>query len=310
MKFAPVLIPTLNRFNHFKRCVNTLSKNKFAEDTELFIAMDYPLKESHWEGYKKIEEFIGKIEGFKKVNLIKRTRNLGAINNSALAKKEVFEKFDKLIVSEDDNEFSSNFLEYINKGLEKFEHDPNVYAICGYQFPINVDASIKGNYYLYRSLSAWGYGMWKNKLLPTYYTKQESIDFLKNRKLVLKSYQRNQVHFASFINTLLKDKECYGDRVIGLHMAKNANLKCVFPTISKVRNRGHDGTGINCKAEDNEFFKQQSIDVDLRFNYSELEYPKNKIENELKKYFKLSYPSRIKTWSIYCLLRIKYFFRF
>ena len=54
MIYAPVLIPTLCRYDHFIRCLESLKKNTWAKYTEVYIAVDYPAKESHWDGYKRI----------------------------------------------------------------------------------------------------------------------------------------------------------------------------------------------------------------------------------------------------------------
>lgn len=40
--YAPVIIPTLNRYVHLKRCVDSLAKCTHAPDTELIIGLDYP----------------------------------------------------------------------------------------------------------------------------------------------------------------------------------------------------------------------------------------------------------------------------
>ena len=80
-KYAPVLIPTLNRYDHFSKCIESLAQCVDSDKTDLFIALDYPTKESHWEGYKKIEKICSQISGFKSVNILKRETNLGAISN-------------------------------------------------------------------------------------------------------------------------------------------------------------------------------------------------------------------------------------
>ncbi len=61
--WAPVFIPTLCRFEHFKRCVESLAVCTHANETELFIALDYPCKESHWDGYRRIEAHLGGVKG-------------------------------------------------------------------------------------------------------------------------------------------------------------------------------------------------------------------------------------------------------
>ena len=45
MIYAPVLIPTLCRADHFIRCLESLKKNTWAKYTEVYVAVDYPAKE-------------------------------------------------------------------------------------------------------------------------------------------------------------------------------------------------------------------------------------------------------------------------
>ena len=88
MNYAPILIPTLNRYNHLKRCVESLAKCTHADKTDLFIALDYPLKEEHWEGYRQIKEYVSSIEGFNKVIIIQRDHNYGPVENFSNAENK------------------------------------------------------------------------------------------------------------------------------------------------------------------------------------------------------------------------------
>lgn len=55
--------------------------------------------------------------GFKKLIVIQRSRNygLGEEGNIMTLRKEIFSKYESVISSEDDNEFSPNFLVYMNQ---------------------------------------------------------------------------------------------------------------------------------------------------------------------------------------------------
>ena len=161
--FAPVLIPTLNRHVHFRCCVESLSVCTHADKTDLFIFLDYPLKDTHWEGYELIKAYLPNIKGFKTVNVIKREKNYGAVENIIRALEYVFEKYDKMIFSEDDNVFSPNFLDYQNKCLDKFKDDKKVKVVCGYSCPIEISGNFKYDYYYSKHQIAWGMGIWKNK---------------------------------------------------------------------------------------------------------------------------------------------------
>ena len=52
MTFYPVIIYTLNRYEHFRRCVESLARNTHAEQTELVIGLDYPPSEKYVEGHR------------------------------------------------------------------------------------------------------------------------------------------------------------------------------------------------------------------------------------------------------------------
>ena len=68
-KFAPVIIPTLNRYDHFHRLVESLSKSPEAKETELVIGLDYPPSEKYMDGFCKIRDYIPTITGFRKVTV-------------------------------------------------------------------------------------------------------------------------------------------------------------------------------------------------------------------------------------------------
>jgi hypothetical protein len=152
--YAPVLIPTLCRFTHLKRCIDSLKRNSYAKYTPLYIALDYPAKEIHREGYNHISNYLNNLNGFLYVKVIYRDKNFGPEKNVFEARKILLEKYDRIIFSEDDNEFSPNFLEFINKGLNKFEKNANIFAICGYNYPINIQSS--NDYYFCQSLFCMG----------------------------------------------------------------------------------------------------------------------------------------------------------
>ena len=309
--FAPVLISTLNRYEHFKRCVESLAKCTHADKTELYIALDYPVNESHWDGYKKIKAFLPKIRGCKKLIIIKRNENLGPRKNILEARKEIFRRYDRIILSEDDNEFSPNFLDYINKGLDKFEKDENVLAVCGYHFPIPTTNSCINNFYYYRSFPGWGYGTWKNKWKRFYYSPRILSEYIKKWQNALSIYKRNPKSLLTILRFIENNEYIYGDRAIGFYMSKNSKYHSVFPVISKVRNHGHDGSGEHCGIlPDNNYFESQEIDSEAEFEFSDFNSEFNKYMNKkVFYYFNISIKQKAKTIFKYIIYLINTDFR-
>ncbi|MDR0732940.1 MAG: glycosyltransferase [Dysgonamonadaceae bacterium] len=308
-KCAPVLIPTLCRNTHLKRCVESLKSNGLAKDTPLYIALDYPLNESHRAGYNAIDKFLDDLDGFASITIIRRNENFGAGKNIADAIKMIFEKYDRFIFSEDDNEFAPNFLEYINEGLDRFESQKEVFAVCGYNYPVKMPCDYNLNHFYARMFSAWGYGTWRDR--HNQYRISCNFDYVKSvlnrltdvRKL--NSYSEMPIRHSL---NMIRNKHLTGDTIICLKLITE-NLYCVFPTISKVRNHGYDGSGIHCGV--NEIYHTQPIDDKHTFAYDETSIQEDRNINLLIKcYFAFSFPRRIKLLLLYLLYRInllKYF---
>ncbi len=270
--FAPVCIPTLCRYDHFKRCVESLSRCTHADKTDLIIALDFPLKDSHKAGYEKISEYISSITGFKNVITIRREKNYGAVKNSYDIILTVFEKYERLIFTEDDDEFSPNFLDFINKGLEKFENDEEVYAICGYHFPYSLK-NYANNVYSSHAISAWGIGYWRHKYMPVtvvVYNFTFIKTILSSWNKSFKLYSRNFSIINDLISQQTKNMLCE-DCLITAYLL-NTNKYCIFPTVSKVRNWGQDGSGEHSgdMGEKEFIYTHQKIDQENTFHYDDI----------------------------------------
>ena len=244
--YAPVVIPTLCRFEHLKRCVDSLRRCTGAEFTDLYLGLDYPTKESHWEGYRLICDYLDTIEGFHKVIVIKRDRNFGPEKNTKALKELVSESYDRCIISEDDNEFSPNCLEYMNEALERFKDNPDVLRICGSRMSWGADFQeiMKGygyNVFPAKDYNASGFGIWFDKEIVVPFTK---MSVLKSWKLTFKAFQKGYCTAISRMMFQLDKESQLPDLCLRLYCGFNDKY-CVFPALSKVKNWGYDGTGVN-----------------------------------------------------------------
>ena len=162
-RFYPILIPTLNRYEHFKICVESLARNTHADKTELVIGLDYPPSDKYMQGYLKIKEYVSTISGFAKITIIKHKTNVGAGGNIRSLREYGFKHYEAVISTEDDNEFSPCFLDYMNKMLKYYKNDKKISSICGYNNLGCYNLSSKQSILLSKDTSAWGLGLWKNK---------------------------------------------------------------------------------------------------------------------------------------------------
>ena len=155
-QYAPVLICTLNRHVHFKRCVESLAACTHADKTDLYIGLEYPSKDDHWEGYRIIKAYLDTIKGFKTVNITVREKNFGVYDNWMGMEKYVYEQHDRIIISEDDNIFSTDFLNFVNKGLEKYKDRNDIFSISGYVYPIDMPKIFAQDTFLWSGFQAGG----------------------------------------------------------------------------------------------------------------------------------------------------------
>lgn len=284
MDIVPVMIVTLCRYEHFVRCVQSLKRNELAKKTELYIGLDYPLKQNHWEGYRKICSYLDKgIDGFKDVHVIKHERNLGPTENYKAVRSEIYRKHDGYIYMEDDNEVSSNFLEYINQCMNYYENDANVLAVSGYMYPVDT-TGMKGNVIaLDTYFSCFGYGVYRraDEVFDQNINMSNFTHMYQNRKMMNKLRKVSANQYGNFVKGML---EYTGDELIregeirerdlsyGLYMFFNG-YKMIFPKVSKIRNFGFDGSGVNCGVQQHndkttyrEYdFSRQEIDLDEHF---------------------------------------------
>lgn len=166
MIYAPILIPTLCRSEHFIRLVESLKRNPWARYTDLYISLDYSSLEKYQKGRQEILQYLenSTFLEFNAVNVIKREHNFGAIENGDNLVQMVFEKFDRLILLPDDIDVSINFIEYMDKCLDRYEKDKDVIAVCGYSYPVDWNVS-EGATCLKQNVNCavWGIGYWKDK---------------------------------------------------------------------------------------------------------------------------------------------------
>jgi hypothetical protein len=220
-----------------------LAKNKLAKESELVIGLDYPPQEKYQEGWEKIKEYLPTITGFGKVTILSSDENIGAAQNSDKLRSYVKDLgYDSFILTEDDNVFSKNFLEYINWGLKAFKDDKRMLAVCGFK---RVDTSfLTNNVYIYPQFVAWGYGMWfdRREKLEKWTDFSVLEEYVKNQPISL--VFTSDVYRMVTVIRMIKNRYILGDSLPSF--IPEEERYCLYPAISKVRNTGFDGSGLHC----------------------------------------------------------------
>lgn len=259
MIYAPVVIPTLSRHGHLKRGLDSLARNPWARFTEVYVALDFPPSEKYRGGYEMTRDMLRAYPGecFKGFHVVERESNYGPGRNSReLINEYIRSRYDRWIFAEDDIEFAPNFIEYMDKCLDYFENDDSVQAVCGYSYPLEWKKTDGATAFLSKATySAWGTGQWARKRDSAFADIVEGRYLLRNRErafsegLIDRMVSGRRAEYVSYVTMGVGDArmESLTDMAYGPYLLLSGK-SVVIPEITKTRNLGFDGTGVNCTA--------------------------------------------------------------
>lgn len=156
---APIVLFVYNRPDHTRRTLAALAANPLAVDSDLIIYADGSKKPEHQLSVQATREVARGAIGFKSVRMIERDRNWGLANSIISGVSEVCSEHGRVIVVEDDLLVAPQFLEFLNRGLDRYESEPNVFQVSGYMFPVETLGPSDGLFL--PLISCWGWATWQ-----------------------------------------------------------------------------------------------------------------------------------------------------
>jgi GT2 family glycosyltransferase len=134
MNLAPIALFVYNRPDHLKQTIESLKNNILAKESVVFISSDGFRDENDEKEVIKVRKYINSINSFRDVIIIESIINKGLARSIKEGIDFVLEKFDNIIVLEDDLITSVNFLKFMNSGLDLFKNNTSVCQINGYSY--------------------------------------------------------------------------------------------------------------------------------------------------------------------------------
>ena len=280
MNPAPIVLFVYNRSWHTQQTVKALQKNELARESELFIYSDAAKNEDSIDKVSKVREYIEKIDGFKKITVIKRDRNWGLADSIIDGVTEIINIYGKTIVLEDDLVTSRNFLKFMNEALMFYKDEEKVWHISGYSQPFK--KSEFNEHFFIKPTTCWGWATWHDRWK---YFRKDTDFFIKkfDKTSVFDFNIRNSYPYYSHL-IMNKDRKFNTWAIFWYASVYFNNGLSLHPLESFVNNIGHDGSGSNCENNSNFQVKLESAYVDNLFP-KKIEINK-KIVDELEKYYK------------------------
>lgn len=244
MEYAPIVVFAFNRLEALKACIYSLLCNSEASESDLIVFVDGSREGKDGEK-KKVEDvraFVKNITGFKSLAYQFSDINKGLATSIIDGVSQVIKLYGRAIVMEDDLICSSNFLAYMNRGLEHYLNLKDVFSICGYSNKVKVPNGYKYDSYFCPRSSSWGWATWRDRW--------DSCDWeLNNWNEVVKHAKVFNRWGGSDCFSMLKGWKEGRNNSWAIRFCYNQfvqNKLSLFPIVSYVKNNGFDGEGTNC----------------------------------------------------------------
>jgi len=239
-KLAPIVLFVYNRPWHTIQTVEALQKNELAAESELFVYCDEAKNKEARKSVDEVREYIDKVDGFKKITVLKREKNWGLANSIIDGVTKVVNEYGKIIVLEDDLVTSPYFLKFMNEALDKYRDEQSVFSITGYSFSSDIE-EIDETYFL-KLTSSWSWATWKDKWNVFSYNDEVFKDCLEHKA---KFNYDESYNYTDMVNDQLKGKinswAIYW--YASVFLQKGLTL---YPSKALVENIGFDGSGTHC----------------------------------------------------------------
>lgn len=245
-QLAPLVVFVYNRSDKTKRLLESLSKSSLIEKTCVYIFSDGPKNDNEKQKVEKVRQTVKNSiinHVALKVNLIESENNIGLANSIINGVTKIINLHNKVIVIEDDNIVSKDFLQYMNFCLNYYTKKNNIGSIAALSSLLvnDIPYEIKNDVYLLDRICSFAWGTWKEVWNDVDWAVSD-YETIKNDRKIKKEFNK-----SGNTRSYLLDAFVYGrvnSWAIRFDYALfKKDLLTVYPVFSKAKNMGFDGTG-------------------------------------------------------------------
>lgn len=237
--YSPIILFIYKRPGHLRKTLESLSNCYGYENYSFFVFGDGPkneFEESAVQETRKVAvDFLG-----ERAQYFFAPENKGLANSVIHGISMVLDQFASVIVIEDDLIFHRDFLNYMNKALNKYLQEDKVSMVSGYMYNVPEFKDNQNQIFL-PLISTWGWGTW-SRAWKNFDVSASGYEILKTDKTLRKQFDCNGSYpFSRMLELQMNGKiDSWGIRWYW-SIFKNNGLNC-FPSNTLVLNNGFDAT--------------------------------------------------------------------
>jgi len=284
-KFAPIVLFTYNRPEHTKKSIEALMKCENFKYSNIYIYSDGPKTEKDSNKVLKLRNYLNLLRSNDNIKIKFNDQNKGLADSIIFGVTEVLNKYQKIIVLEDDLIVTKYFINFMNDCLNHYRNDEMVWSATGFSFSrefLGISQNRKKVYFHYRPMS-WTWATWKDRWDLVDWDVRD-FDSFKNDK--------NKInHFCKGGKDLYRMLENQINGTIDSwyirwsYEASKQKKITVYPHTSFVKNIGHDYSGVHSDNDPLNIFCHSDLEYMNKWKLPD----KTGIENDIINNFNYSF---------------------
>jgi glycosyltransferase involved in cell wall biosynthesis len=257
---SPIIVFTYNRPAHAERLLASLERSSNTDLKRVYIFCDGARSDKDLIQVNSNRAVVNDWVRRVGANIIVRNNNLGLAKSVLSGVNEFCDRFGRVIVLEDDLVVAPDFVQFMDRALDKYAHEPDVFQVSGYHFPTTGKHPSMPSFL--PLTTSWGWATWK-RAWQHYSTITRGIT-----ESPEKSYEfdlQGAYPYSAILKSVLEGKSDSW-AIFWRTTVFNEKGLVLYPPRSLVWQGGFDGSGVHCGNLNGQRIKKPP----LSFNYPRL----------------------------------------
>jgi hypothetical protein len=286
---APIALFVYNRPEHTQRTVEALRANELAQESDLFVFADGAKNSSGADAVGAVREYIRSIHGFRSVTITEREQNLGLSKSVISGVTQLCNQYGRAIVVEDDIMAAPDFLVFLNRGLQRYANEPNMFSVCAFNVPIVPPKNYSFDAFCSYRFMCWGWATWKDRWDRADWSVNDFREFMADGEQQ-RRFNQGGNDLSWSLARHMQGKIDSWDTIWAYTHSKH-DAFALLPVVSRTYNIGFDGTGIHCRRAP---FKQNALpsEGNSKYRFPDSVIPESYFAKEIRLFHQRSIPKR------------------